>query len=62
MSSPDGECRTVPYGLVKIRKLVGESSDFMDWQEGRERRNRQIGRDMASSLSICIDNCINNYN
>ena len=47
---------------MKIQKLVGELSDCMDWQEGRERRNVQIGRVVAISLSVCIDNCIENSN
>ena len=62
MNFPDEECRIVLYGVVKIWKLVGESSDFMDWQEVRERSNGQIRRDMAIYLSFCIDNCIENSN
>ena len=31
-NSPDGECRSISYGIVEIRKLVGEFSDCMDWQ------------------------------
>ena len=27
-----GECRSVLYGVVKIPKSVGESSDCMDWR------------------------------
>ena len=62
MNSPGRECRSVSYGVVKIRKLVGESSDFTDCRDVRERRNEQIGRGVESSLSVCIDNFIENSN
>ena len=62
MDSPDGECRSVSYGVVNIRKSVGELSDCIDWQEVRERINGQIGRGVVSYFSFCIDNCVNNSN
>ena len=62
MNFPDGECRKISYGVMKIQKLVGELSYCTVWREGRERMNGRIGRGVTSSLSFCIDNCVKNSN
>ena len=58
MNSPNGECRSLSYGVVNIRKSFGESLDCMNWQEGMEIRNGQTRRGVVSSLSFSIGNCI----
>ena len=62
LNSTDGEYRSVFYGVVKIRKLFVESSDFMEWIEGKETRSGRIRRRVASSLSFCFDDSIKNSN